>query len=136
MFRRRSLNAGQPMCSLSWDPKRNALLTSDRDGRVMQPWTGVVPGSLPPPYAACMPRAPVAQEEEAASAQSPKKPAGAFEEDEADEDGQRRARPRQALLRERGVAAVAGGGGHPLYSSNCHASKQTKPLVDHKMNIN
>jgi hypothetical protein len=74
------------MCSLSWDPKRNALLTSDRDGRVMQPWTGVIPAGLPPPFAACMPRAPVAQPEEAASAQSPKKPAGAFEEDEADED--------------------------------------------------
>ena len=76
------------MCSLSWDPKRNALLTSDRDGRVMQPWTGVVPSNLPPPFAACMPSAPAVQEEEqkAATEKSPKKPAGAFEEDEADED--------------------------------------------------
>ena len=46
---RRTINAGQPLCSLAWDPKRNSLLASDRDGRVIQPWTGVVPGDLPPP---------------------------------------------------------------------------------------
>ena len=49
---RRTINAGQPLCSLAWDPKRNSLLASDRDGRVIQPWTGVVPGDLPPPQAA------------------------------------------------------------------------------------
>ena len=31
---RRTINAGQPLCSLAWDPKRNSLLASDRDGRV------------------------------------------------------------------------------------------------------
>ena len=83
----RTLNAGQPLCSLSWDPKRNALLSSDRDGRVMTPWTNVIPTDLPPPFAACMPRVPVAQEDdEVGASPSPKKPAGAFEEDEADEE--------------------------------------------------
>ena len=86
---RRTINAGQPLCSLAWDPKRNSLLASDRDGRVIQPWTGVVPGDLPPPQAACMPDSnAVAAAAAAARKVSPKKPAESFAESEAAEDNE------------------------------------------------